>query len=165
VFAGLTMGDKSARSPRREAPLPRLARGFARLMRRVAAATHHWAQVHGGPLARRAARAGGRHTGAASLRVARYTWARRTVLAGLVARAAWWFSLWLAVQGALVLLGAAPLGTDHEIMAPFVMGLAVAAAVCALSAERHLRRGGALLGAVQIGLLTLAWTALAPPGV
>ena len=102
---------------------------------------------------------------AASLRGAQHAWARRTVLAGVLARAGWWFSLWLAVQGSLVLLGAAPLGTDEALMAPFAMGLALAAAVCALSAERHLRRGGVLLGAVQVGLLTLAWTALSPPGV
>ena len=94
----------------------------------------------------------------------RLAWERRAILAGLVLRGAWWWSLWLTLQAALPLVGAAPLAERDALLTPLVYALMLVAVVVMLSAERHVRRLAIVLGAVQASLGAVVWAAFAVAG-
>ncbi|MEM6996123.1 MAG: hypothetical protein AAF721_36790 [Myxococcota bacterium] len=154
------MGQAPNRPPRHLAPIPRLLWWVWRAAQVVGHAGLAFVRTSVAPVAQRAGSRSLRWLGTAALTACRGAWRNRGVAVGLAARVAWWAALWFAVRGTLVLLGVSPLGDDDAILRPFIAGLALSAVVVCVSAERHLRRGGILLGALHAALLTLSWTAV-----
>ncbi len=88
----------------------------------------------------------------------RGAWAHRRVLNAIVLRAAWWASLWVAIETASTMVDVrAPLDTEGMLMR-FAVGLGLCWAVVVFSGSRSLRWAGIALGTVHGGLGLLLWT-------
>ncbi len=89
---------------------------------------------------------------------ARNAWVHRAVLNAIFVRAAWWGSLWLAVQTTGNLLDTrVTLAVDPSLMR-FGVGLGLCWLVVVLATAPRLRRAAIALGAVHGGLGLVLWT-------
>lgn len=157
------MGEFSGKPARRQAPLPALVSWLGRGLARGAAWLGAWLWRVGAPAARRAGVLAIQTIGRASAWLGRWAVRRRAILVAIAARLGWCAALWMLAQGLSVLVGLEPLGTDHEILAPFAIGIGIAVAVVAVTGERHLRRGAIVVGTANVVALLLAWVALSSP--
>lgn len=156
----LAMGESSPKRKIRRAPVPRLVWWIGGWVKRGVVAVGRGTATHVGPVAARAGRSLASAAGTATVTTLRQMWHRRAVATGLAARAAWWGALWLLVQGTAALLGINALGTEREVLTPFVAALVLTAAVALLARDRHVRAAATVLGAVSIAVGVLASAAL-----
>ncbi len=89
---------------------------------------------------------------------ARNAWVHRAALNAIFVRAAWWTSLWLAIQTTSTLVDSrATLAVDPSLMR-FGVGLGLCWLVVVLASARRLRWAAIALGAAHGGLGLVLWT-------